>query len=147
MALQTVLEKLQIKDEKNILIQGLPSSIEKPFSKVNYAKSVTPLLRSRKIDFALIFAVNIKQLCAIISDVAPALQPNATLWVAYPTLSSKIYSELSRDYNWEALSCHGYETIDHISLDNVWKAISFAKTSTSSLAKKKALTRGVLETV
>ena len=48
MALPTVLEKLQIKDEKNFLIQGLPSSIEKPFSKMNYAKSVTPLLRTKK---------------------------------------------------------------------------------------------------
>ena len=29
MAIQTVLEKLQISNEKNILVQGLPSSIEK----------------------------------------------------------------------------------------------------------------------
>ena len=57
MALETVLEKLQLKDEKNILVQGLPSSIEKQFIKLNFAKSVTPLLRSRRIDFALVFAV------------------------------------------------------------------------------------------
>ena len=138
MALQTVLEKLQIRDEKNFLIQGLPSSIEKPFSKLTYAKSVTPLLRSRKIDFALIFAVNIKQLCGIISDVAPALHTNARLWVAYPTQSSKIYSELSRDYNWDAVSCHGYEEICQVALDNVWTAISFAKQGVITRKKKAA---------
>ena len=56
---QTILEKLQLQNEKNILIQGLPSSIEKQFNKLSFAKNLTPLLRSRKIDFALIFAVNV----------------------------------------------------------------------------------------
>lgn len=145
MALQTVLEKLQIRDEKNFLIQGLPSSIEKPFSKLNYAKSVTPLLRIRKIDFALVFAVNIKQLTAIVSDVVPALHPEAKLWVAYPTLTSKIYSELSRDYNWGVIAKYGFEEICHVSLDNVWTAISFTKACSVS-AKKKVRSHDLLET-
>ena len=53
MAIQTVFEKLQYNNEKNILIQGLPSSIEKQFIKLNFAKSVTPLLKIKKVDFAL----------------------------------------------------------------------------------------------
>jgi hypothetical protein len=146
MALQTVLEKLDIRDEKNFLIQGLPSSIEKPFSKINYAKSVTPLLRSRRIDFALVFAVNIKQLAAIIADVCPALHSEAKLWVAYPNLSSKIYSELSRDYNWDILASYGFEEANKVFLDNVWIAISFQKTS-PVLRKNKIILSQVLETV
>jgi hypothetical protein len=43
MALQTVIEKLQYNNEKNVLIQGLPSSVEKQFVKLSFAKSVTPL--------------------------------------------------------------------------------------------------------
>ena len=70
---QTILEKLQLKNEKNILIQGLPSSIEKQFSKLSFAKNLTPLLRSRKIDFALVFAVSEVQLNAILCDIMPAL--------------------------------------------------------------------------
>jgi len=143
MALPTVIEKLQIRDERNFLIQGLPSSIEKTFSKLNYAKSVTPLLRTRKIDFALVFAVNIKQLTEIISDVVPALHSEAKLWVAYPTTSSKIYSELSRDYNWDVISKHGFEEICHVPLDNVWTAIWFKKPDQSR--KKKAITRAIFE--
>jgi len=50
---QSLLEKLQLKDEKNLLIQGLPSTVEKQFVKISFAKNVTPLLRVRKIDFAL----------------------------------------------------------------------------------------------
>ena len=57
-----LLEKLQLKDEKNLLIQGLPSSVEKQFAKRSYNKTLTPLLKTRKIDFALIFAINQFQL-------------------------------------------------------------------------------------
>ncbi|RZM03800.1 MAG: hypothetical protein EOO88_56310, partial [Pedobacter sp.] len=68
---QTVFEKLQLADEKNLLIQGLPSSIEKQFAKLSFAKNVTPLLKSRKIDWALVFAVNQNQLVSILKDVLP----------------------------------------------------------------------------
>ena len=73
---QTLFEKLEFADEKNLLIQGLPSSIEKQFCKLSFAKNMTPLLRSRKIDFALVFAVNENQLNAILRDVMPALKVN-----------------------------------------------------------------------
>ena len=127
MALQTVLEKLQLKDEKNILVQGLPSSIEKQFIKLSFAKSVTPLLRSRRIDFALVFAISRNQLCDILKDVIPALHDDAKLWVAYPKVTSKIASDLCRDCNWEVISSMGFETLDLIELDNTWNAINFKK--------------------
>ena len=38
-----LLENLELKDEKNLLIQGLPSSVEKQFAKLSYAKNVTPI--------------------------------------------------------------------------------------------------------
>ena len=76
----SLLEKLQFNEERNLLIQGLPSSIEKQFVKLSFAKNVTPLLRSKKIDFALIFAVNQNQLNGILKEVLlsfgwPILKP------------------------------------------------------------------------
>ena len=47
----TMFEKLELLAEKNLLIQGLPSGIEKQFVKLSYSKNVTPLLKTRKIDF------------------------------------------------------------------------------------------------
>jgi hypothetical protein len=93
--MQTLCDKLQLKEEKNLLIQGLPSTIEKQFSKLSFAKNVTPLLKSRKIDFALVFAVNENQLNGILKEVLPALQQEAKLWVAYPKTASKITSDLT----------------------------------------------------
>lgn len=124
---QTILEKLQLKNEKNILIQGLPSSIEKQFSKLSFAKNLTPLLRSRKIDFALVFAVSESQLNNILDDIMPALKEESKLWVAYPKVTSKITTDLNRDGSWSKLADAEYESSEQVSLDHVWHAVYFKK--------------------
>ena len=124
---QSFFEKLSLKDEKNLLVQGLPSTIEKQFSKISFAKNVTPLLKTRKIDFALLFAVNRNQLKGILNDVLPALRHDAKLWIAYPKITSKIVSDLSRDCKWECLSNVGFEAAATVTLDHVWNAMRFVK--------------------
>lgn len=125
---QTLFEKLQFNGEKNLLIQGLPSTIEKQFSKVSFAKNLTPLLKAKKIDFALVFAVNENQLNNILSDVLPALHEEAKLWIAYPKKASKIASDLNRDCNWNKVTKAGYEAVSQVGLDHVWSALKFQKT-------------------
>lgn len=125
--MQSLFEKLQLKDEKNLLIQGLPSSLEKQFVKISYSKSITPLLRVRKVDFALIFAVNQNQLCNILKEVFPALHQKTKLWIAYPKVASKIVSDLNRDCSWQVLSENNYEPSHETILDHVWSAILFQK--------------------
>lgn len=127
MSLQSLLEKLQLSDEKNLLLQGLPLAIEKQFIKLSYCKNVTPLLKSKKIDFALIFAFSQKQLKEILKDVLPALHTKAKFWVAYPKASSKIASDLSRDCSWDFIANHGFETVRIIAVDNLWSAVRFKK--------------------
>src|SRR5215213_10300414 len=124
---QSIFEKLQLTNEKNLLIQGLPSSIEKQFSKLSFAKNLTPLLKSRKIDFALVFAVSQNQLNSILHDIMPALKDESKLWVAFPKLTSKIVTDLNRESSWTRLAGAGYETVEQVSLDHVWNASQFKK--------------------
>src|ERR1041385_834459 len=124
---QTLFEKLQLADEKNLLIQGLPSSIEKQFCKLSFAKNMTPLLKSRKIDFALVFAVNENQLNGILKDVMPALKEGSKFWVAYPKTTSKIATDLNRECSWQQLTSAGYETVNEVALDHVWSAARFER--------------------
>jgi hypothetical protein len=135
MSAQSLLEKLQLKDEKNLLLQGLPLSVEKQFVKFSFSKNVTPLLKSKKIDFALIFAFSQKQLKEILKDVIPALHAESKFWVAYPKATSKIASDLSRDASWDFISAHGYETVRMIAVDNLWSAIRFKKAEAVAAAK------------
>jgi len=122
-----ILEKLQLKDEKNLLIQGLPSSVEKQFAKLSYNKNLTPLFKARKVDFALIFAINQLQLNNILKEVFSALHPACKLWIAYPKPTSKIVSDLNRDASWEILSDNDFEAIRQVTLDHVWTAMRFTK--------------------
>lgn len=125
---QSLVEKLQITNQKNFLIQGLPSSIEKQFIKLSYSKNVTPLLRIKKIDFALVFAINCNQLNGILKDVIPNLNKEGKLWVAYPKTTSKIASDLNRDCRWEVLVQNYFESVCEVTLDHVWSAVEFKKT-------------------
>ena len=122
-----LLEKLQLKDEKNLLIQGLPSSVEKQFAKLSYNKNLTPLLKTRKIDFALIFAINQFQLNNILKELFTALHTDCKLWIAYPKTTSKIVSDLNRDASWDILSKNDFEAIRQVTLDHVWTAMRFKK--------------------
>jgi len=110
-----IFDKLQLGEEKNLLIQGIPSTLEKFFTKLSFAKNVTPLLKSRKIDYALVFAVNYNQLSSILKDVIPALRTKGKLWIAYPKPTSKIVSDLNRDLNWDCLLSKGFKKIDEVS--------------------------------
>ncbi|ANI89195.1 hypothetical protein A9P82_07760 [Arachidicoccus ginsenosidimutans] len=127
MSNQDILEKLQFSNEKNILIQGLPSSIEKQFAKVSFSKNVTPLLKIKKIDFALLFAINHNQLCTILKDVFPALHEKSKLWIAYPKSTSKIVSDLNRNCSWDVCIKNSLENHEEVELDTVWSAINFKK--------------------
>jgi hypothetical protein len=141
---QSILEKLQLKNEKNILIQGLPSSIEKQFSKLSFAKNLTPLLKSRKIDFALVFAVSETQLNAILKDIMPALKEDSKLWVAYPKLTSKITTDLNREGSWSTLTEAEYENVEQVSLDHVWHAVYFKKHCVLTIEENFELVESVL---
>lgn len=144
---QSLFEKLEITSEKNFLIQGLPSSIEKQFIKLSYSKNVTPLLRIKKIDFALVFAINCSQLNTILEDVIPNLSYSGKLWVAYPRATSKISSDLNRDTNWHILSDNHFTSVCAVTLDHCWSAIRFVKDDLSVKEKvvdlKKVEMKGV----
>jgi hypothetical protein len=134
---QNLLEKLHLQEEKNILIQGLPSSIEKQFVKLSFAKNVTPLLKSRKIDFALVFAVNENQLTCILRDVLPALQEESKFWIAYPKSTSKISTDLNRQCSWDCVRTAGYALADEVALDHVWSAMRFDKAAAVKAVSRK----------
>jgi hypothetical protein len=141
---QTLLEKLQWKEERNLLIQGLPSSIEKQFIKLAFAKNLTPLLKIRKIDFALVFAINAQQLAGIVREVLPALQDDAKFWVAYPKIGSKIFTTLNRDCSWDCITNDGYEVVRQVALDPIWTAIRFKRTDPVSVLKRVSVREAVL---
>jgi hypothetical protein len=84
-------------------------------------------LKSRRIDFALVFAVSESQLNGILHDIMPALKEDSKLWIAFPKLTSKIATDLNRESSWNKLAAAGYESLEQVSLDHVWNAAQFRK--------------------
>jgi hypothetical protein len=134
--LLNIFDKLNLGDEKNILLQGIPSTLEKYFTKLSFAKNVTPLLKTRKIEFALVFAINYTQLNSILKDVIPALRKKGKLWIAFPKPTSKIVSDLNRDCNFDCLISNGFYKINEVVIDHVWVAMRFCtETKNASCAE------------
>ena len=117
------------------MIQGLPSSVEKQFMKLSFAKNVTPLLKARKIDFALVFAVNENQLSCILREVLPALREDAKFWIAYPKTTSKIATDLTRTCSWNCVRNAGFQSAQEVALDHVWTAMQFNRCEVAAAPK------------
>jgi hypothetical protein len=94
------------------------------------------LLKSRKIDFALVFAINYTQLSTILRDVLPALRSEGKLWIAYPKPTSKIVSDLNRDCTWDCLIEKGFGKIDEVVIDHVWIAMRFCTSQLQNAASE-----------
>jgi hypothetical protein len=141
--LPNLLEKLEYTEQKNILIQGLPSSIEKQFAKIAFAKNVTPLLKTRRIDFALVFAVNENQLKGILNEVIPALHDSGVFWIAFPKSTSKIATDLSRACSWNCVQNAGFETSHEVSLDHVWTAARYTRKAEVLKSGRKTVKRSM----
>ncbi len=133
MSNQNFIDRFQLDNAQTLLIQGLPSSIEKHFAKLSYSKNVTPLLMRKKIDFVLLFVINNGQLCGILKDVLPALHDNSTLWIAFPKATSKIVSDLNRHCTWSSLTDNGFKGAVEFEIDHVWMALQFKKECVAAL--------------
>ena len=83
----------------------------------------------------MVFALNQKQLNDILTEVFPALHPEAKLWIAFPKLTSKIVSDLNRCCTWQYLRNEGFESVDEVVLDYVWSALQFKKPEAMKVAK------------
>ncbi|PWT78308.1 MAG: hypothetical protein C5B59_02070, partial [Bacteroidetes bacterium] len=92
--------------------------------------------KSKKIDFALVFAVNEVQLKNIINEVLPALHRDSKLWVAHPKTTSKIATTLNRECSWGCITQSGYEAVRQVALDHVWTAMRFRKADRMSLVNR-----------
>jgi hypothetical protein len=111
---------------------------------LSFAKSITPLLKTRKIDFALVFAVNENQLSNILKEVIPCLREDGKFWIAYPKSSSKIVTDLNRSCSWNCVMTAGFEGATEVALDHVWTAMRFERTEASKPAAVRSKRRATV---
>ncbi len=124
----TVFEKLQLKDQKDIVVLNAPKSFEPELSRL---KGVT-VHRSPKglkeIPFALAFVMTQEEVEAAAGALTPLAKGDAAVWLAYPKDSSKQYrSTINRDSGWQSLGAAGFEGVRMIAIDEDWSAVRFRR--------------------
>lgn len=120
--------KLNLKDQKTILIYNAPESFEQEIQQLEGIDVVRDVRAVEKIGFSLSFSDKKAHLDAIAALIAAKAEGDAVLWFAYPKGTSKKYQcDYNRDHGWEVLIAAGFRPIRQVSIDQDWSALRFRR--------------------
>ena len=124
----TVFEKLQLKDQKEILVLNAPKSFEPELARLKGVTVHRALKDVEETAFSLTFVMTQAEVDAAAKGVAARARGDASVWFAYPKGSSKRYtSTINRDNGWASLGAAGFEAVRMIAIDEDWSAVRFRR--------------------
>ena len=134
----TTFEKLNLKDQKEILVLNAPESFEAELKALRGATVLRDLKNAGRIEFSLAFVTKQKEVDTLGKAIAKKAEGDAVVWFAYPKGSSKNYkSEINRDSGWKVLGDAGFEPVRMVAIDENFSAVRFRRVEFI-----KTLTRG-----
>jgi hypothetical protein len=94
----TTFAKLNLKDQKDIVIENAPASFEPEIASLKGVTVRRAMSDVKQIEFSLTFATKQKEVDALAKTVGRKAAGDAIVWIAYPKKSSKKYTcEFNRD--------------------------------------------------
>ena len=132
----TTFEKLNLKDQKQIVVINAPESFEKELAGLNGVTVKRSAEGVAQIDFSLAFVAKQKEVDALAKVIGAKAKGDAVVWFAYPKGSSKKYKcEFNRDTGWAGVGKQGFEPVRMVAIDEDWSAkrfrrVEFIKTMT-----------------
>ena len=123
-----VWSKLNLKDQKEVVVINAPKSFEPDMKTLDGVKVKRTPGDAGQIAFFLAFVTTRKEVDTLSKVVAKKTLPDAVVWFAYPKGTSKKYtSEISRDTGNEALGAAGFEPVRLVAIDDDWSAKRFRR--------------------
>jgi len=123
-----IFKKLNLKDQKEILVLQAPESFEPQLSALQAIVIKRDATAMETIDFCLVFATRQAEVDAFARAIAPKARGDAVVWFAYPKGSSKKYKcDFNRDRGWDELGRLGFEPVSQVSIDEDWSALRFRR--------------------
>ena len=135
----TVFDKLQLKDQKEIIVLNAPDSFESELKQLKGIQVQRALKGVKEIHFSLAFVKTQEEVDALARDVASRAAGDAVVWFAYPKGSSKRYtSTIKRDSGWDSLGKAGFEGVRMVAIDEDWTASRFRRAEFIKTMKRDA---------
>lgn len=124
----TVFEKLNLKNQQDIVVLNPPASFEPELASLEHISVCRALKLVDSFEFALAFAVTQDEVNCLAESLIPKAIGDAILWFAYPKGTSKKYQcDFNRDSGWEKLRAAGFDTVRQVAIDEDWSALRFRR--------------------
>jgi hypothetical protein len=125
----TIWEKLNLKDQQEILILNAPASFEPEIARLPVLTIHHHIESVPHIGFALAFVTRLAEVNALAPKLAAGAPADSILWFAYPKgTSKKLKCDFNRDTGWAALKDAGFDTVRSVAIDEDWTALRFRRT-------------------
>jgi hypothetical protein len=139
-----IFKKLNLKDQKEILVLNPPKSFEPELAALTDVTIHRNIESLKNITFSLAFVTKQAEVDSLARAIAKRAEGDAILWFAYPKASSKNYTcEFNRDTGWSVLGELGFEGVRQVAIDMDWSALRFRRVEfikSLTRAKKNRLT-------
>jgi hypothetical protein len=117
-------KKMNLKDQKEILVLNAPPSFDKELRALKDVKVLKSAAGLREISFAIAFVIKEAELNNAMRTLSKLARGDAVVWFAYPKGSSKRYkSEVNRDDSWAIVGREGFEPVRMVAIDEDWSGL------------------------
>lgn len=124
----TVFDKLNLKDQQEILVINAPASFEQELVGLERIRVLRDAKGAKVIHFALAFATTQAEVDRLAGSLVKKAIGDVLLWFAYPKASSKKYKcAFNRDTGWDLLRSLGFATVRAVAIDEDWSALRFRR--------------------
>jgi hypothetical protein len=128
MNMSPIFKKLNLKDQRDILVVNAPASFESDIAMTSGITVQRDPSKVAAIGFALTFVKKQAELDALSATLAAKAEGDALLWFAYPKGMSKKYQcDFNRDTGWNILRDAGFDTVRAVAIDDDWSALRFRR--------------------
>jgi hypothetical protein len=127
--MSSVFEKLNLKQQREILVVNAPASFEAELAALQGVTVLRDPAAAKAVHFALAFATRQAEVDALSRVLADKAEGDALLWFAYPKGTSRNYKcNFNRDTGWQLIRSAGFDTVRQVAIDADWSALRFRRT-------------------
>lgn len=124
----SVFEKMNLKDQREILVVNAPESFAAELAALKGIVVQCDARRVTTVEVALVFATKQTEVDEMTRLLVSKAEGDALLWFAYPKSTSRNYRcDFNRDNGWDALRAAGFESVRIVALNEDWSALRFRR--------------------